>query len=253
MLPLAFDEDGLVPVVVQDHLTGEVRMVAHATVEAVQKTLETGKATFWSRSRGELWEKGSTSGNALVVKRVLVDCDADCLLYSAEPLGPSCHTGAPSCFFQSLVPEVPPEAGRPAPKAPMTAKLEQRSEQPQTLLARLESVLDARKQAGAAESYTKRLYDGGPPAVGAKLREEADELARAVAGESDARVASEAADVLYHMLVALRMRGVAFRDVLRELEGRSGKSPGSPAKSAGADGAKGKSAGGGADANKSPR
>jgi phosphoribosyl-ATP pyrophosphohydrolase/phosphoribosyl-AMP cyclohydrolase len=100
-------------------------------------------------------------------------------------------------------------------------KLEQRSEQPQTLLAELEAVLDARKAALPSESYTKRLYDGGPPAVGAKLREEADELARAIADESDARVANEAADVLYHLLVGLRMRNVAFRDVLKVLEGRN--------------------------------
>jgi phosphoribosyl-ATP pyrophosphohydrolase/phosphoribosyl-AMP cyclohydrolase len=179
-------------------------MVAHATVEAVQKTLETGRATFWSRSRGELWEKGGTSGNILRVRRVLVDCDADCIIYSADPHGPSCHTGATSCFFQSVE----------------NHDLDQRSEQPQTVIARLEAVLDARRTATSADSYTKRLYDGGPPAVGAKLREEADELARAVAGESEARVASEAADVLYHLLVALRMRGVPFREVLAVLEDR---------------------------------
>src|SRR5262249_53539842 len=113
-LPIDFDAAGLVTVVVQDHLTGDVRMVAHATVEAVRKTLETGKATFWSRSRGELWEKGQTSGNALAVRRVLVDCDADCLIYEVEPHGPTCHTGAPSCFFQVLTP---------------TARLAQRAEQ----------------------------------------------------------------------------------------------------------------------------
>jgi phosphoribosyl-ATP pyrophosphohydrolase/phosphoribosyl-AMP cyclohydrolase len=209
-LPLSFDEHGLVPVVVQDHLMGEVRMVAYATVEAVNKTLETGRATFWSRSRGELWEKGSTSGNFLAVKRVIVDCDADCVIYSSEPQGPSCHTGAISCFFQSL--DRDELSG---------AKLEQRSDQPQTLLARLESVLDARKRADASESYTKRLYDGGPAAVGAKLREEADELARAIGDETDARVACEAADVLYHLLVGLRMRNVAFRDVLSELDKRA--------------------------------
>src|SRR5277367_4692276 len=88
---------GLIPVVVQDHLTGDMRLVAHATIEAVRATLETGRATFWSRSRNELWEKGLTSGNSLEVRRVVVDCDEDCLIYLSEPSGATCHTGAPSC------------------------------------------------------------------------------------------------------------------------------------------------------------
>jgi phosphoribosyl-ATP pyrophosphohydrolase/phosphoribosyl-AMP cyclohydrolase len=204
-----FDEDGLIPVVVQDHLTGEIRMFAHATVEAVRATLETGRATFWSRSRNELWEKGLTSGNSLEVRGVIVDCDEDCLVYSAEPLGATCHTGAPSCFFQTL------ERG---------GKLHSHAETPQTVLARLEAQIDARKASTASASYTKTLLDGGPDAIGKKLREEADELARAVAGESEERVANEAADVIYHLLVALRSRDVSWRDVLRVLESRSGVS-----------------------------
>src|SRR5271166_6123913 len=101
-LPIRFDASGLVPVIVQDELTGEVRMCAFATEEAVLATVETGRATFFSRSRGEIWEKGKTSGNTILVGRVLVDCDADCLIYAAEPQGPSCHTGEPTCFFQVL-------------------------------------------------------------------------------------------------------------------------------------------------------
>jgi phosphoribosyl-ATP pyrophosphohydrolase/phosphoribosyl-AMP cyclohydrolase len=208
--PLQLDREGLVPVVVQDHLTGEVRMVAFATLEAVRATLETGRATFWSRSRGELWEKGRTSGNSIAVKRVLVDCDADCLVYSAEPKGPSCHTGAQSCFFQVL--------------EPTGEGLVQRTEQPQTLLAPLEAVLESRKKSTAGTSYTKSLYDGGAEAIGAKLREEAAELEQAVAKESDARVVSEAADVLYHVMVALRSRAIPLRDVLVELASRLGTS-----------------------------
>lgn len=207
-IPLQFDEQGLLPVVVQDHLTGEVRMVAFATLEAVRATLKTGRATFWSRSRGELWEKGRTSGNFLAVKRVLVDCDTDCLIYSTEPSGPTCHTGAPSCFFQTL------EAG----------ELKQRTEQPQTLIATVEAVLESRKKSTSGSSYTKSLYDGGAPAIGAKLREEAAELAEALEKESDERVVSEAADVLYHLLVALRWRAIPFRDVLSALASRLGTS-----------------------------
>lgn len=205
-LPLQWDRDGLVPVVVQDHLTGEVRMVAFATREAVERTLASGRAHFWSRSRGELWEKGQTSGNVLHVRSVLVDCDADCLVYSVEPEGPSCHTGAPSCFFQKL----------------SNGALEQRSEQPQTLLARLEAVLEERKSSTAKSSYVKSLYEGGPARIGEKVREEAAELARALEAESDARVAEEAADVLFHVLVGLHQRGIVWRRVLEVLAKREG-------------------------------
>src|SRR5579862_9919382 len=145
-LPLVFDANGLVPVIVQDRLTGEIRMFAYATNEAIRLTLETGRATFWSRSRGELWEKGRTSGNEIRVAQVLVDCDSDCVIYSGEPHGNSCHTGAPSCFFQAL------ESG------PAGEKLASASERPQVLLASLEAVLEARKTSGEEKSYTKSLY-----------------------------------------------------------------------------------------------
>jgi phosphoribosyl-AMP cyclohydrolase / phosphoribosyl-ATP pyrophosphohydrolase len=207
-LPLQFGDHGLIPVVVQDHLTGEVRMVAYATAEAIEKTVQTGRATFWSRSRGELWEKGRTSGNAIEVRRVLVDCDADCVVYSGEPYGASCHTGAESCFFQVL------ENGA----------LSQASDQPQTLLATLEAVLESRKKATGDKSYTKSLYDAGPAAIGAKVREEADELGRALESEGDERVVSEAADLLYHLLVAIRWRAIPLRRVLAELGRRLGTS-----------------------------
>jgi phosphoribosyl-ATP pyrophosphohydrolase/phosphoribosyl-AMP cyclohydrolase len=207
-LPLTFDAQGLVPVVVQDHLTGEIRMVAFATNEAVRNTIRTGRATFWSRSRGELWEKGRMSGNDIRVLRVLVDCDADCVVYSSDPHGNSCHTGAESCFFQALEGDT----------------LGQASQQPQTLLAVLESVLEARKTSTGKASYTKSLYDGGADAIGAKIREEADEFACALGTETDERVANEAADVVYHMLVGLRSRNVPLRRVLLELERRLGTS-----------------------------
>jgi phosphoribosyl-ATP pyrophosphohydrolase/phosphoribosyl-AMP cyclohydrolase len=211
-MQMDFGSAGLIPVVAQDHLTGQVRMVAFATEQAVKLTLETKRATFWSRSRGELWEKGRTSGNTLAVTAVLVDCDGDCLVYLVAPDGPTCHTGAATCFFRraQLVDGhvVVSDAEVPAP----------------TLLARLEGVLEARKAGDAKASYAKSLYDAGPAKIGEKLLEEAGELARAVAGEAEDRVASEAADVLFHVMVALRSRGVAFEAVLRELDQRSGTS-----------------------------
>jgi phosphoribosyl-AMP cyclohydrolase / phosphoribosyl-ATP pyrophosphohydrolase len=207
-LSFTFDSNGLIPVIVQDRITGEIRMFAFANRAAVESTLSTGRATFWSRSRAELWEKGKTSGNVIQVVRVLVDCDADCLIYSSEPMGPSCHTGAPTCFFRGLDRNGSKEG----------------SLEPQTLLADLEAVLESRKQSTGTASYTKSLYDAGAVKIGAKIKEEAAELAHALEGESDDRVVSEAADVLYHLLVGLRARSVPLRSVLSELARRLGKS-----------------------------
>jgi phosphoribosyl-ATP pyrophosphohydrolase/phosphoribosyl-AMP cyclohydrolase len=212
-LPLKFDANGLIPVVVQDHLTGEVRMFAYASEAAIRSTLATGKATFFSRSRNELWEKGKTSGNEIHVVRVLVDCDADCVIYASDPKGPSCHTGAPSCFFRAL------EGGD---------LVEVRGALPggttQTLLGMLEGVLEARKTSTGRSSYTKTLYDGGAKAIGAKITEEAGELVQALAGETDDRVVSETADLVYHAIVGLRWRAIPIRRVLAELARRFGKS-----------------------------
>lgn len=200
---LAWNEQGLVPVVAQDRLTGEVRMLAWASREALEATLRTGRATFFSRSRGALWEKGETSGHGLRVARVLVDCDADALVYEVDPAGPSCHTGEESCFSRD-------ERGAPAERGP--------------ILVRLDQVLEARKAADAGASYTRSLYDAGLAHIGGKVREEAGELARALASESDERVASEAADVLFHVMVALRARGLSLRRALEVLAERSGTS-----------------------------
>ncbi len=209
--PLRWQND-LVTVVVQDRLTGEIRMVAHASPEAVVQTLETKKATFYSRSREKLWVKGESSGNTMNVSAVWVDCDADALVYAVEPQGPSCHTGRPSCFFRSLC----VEEGEWSLRDEAVAEV--------TLLAHLEATLEARKTATSEASYVRSLYEGGAKKIGAKVREEADELSRALADESDERVASEAADLLFHLLVALRYRDLPLRAVLAELERRSGRS-----------------------------
>jgi phosphoribosyl-AMP cyclohydrolase / phosphoribosyl-ATP pyrophosphohydrolase len=193
-----FDAQGLIPAVVQDRLTGEVRMVAWMNAEALATTRQSGFATFFSRSRSALWQKGAQSGNRLRVAEIVEDCDGDTLLVLADPLGPSCHTGKPSCFFT------------PRPAAPV--------------LLELERVLAERASSTGDRSYTKSLLDGGSPAVGAKLREEADELARALNEESNERVANESADVLYHLLVGLELRGIPFRDVLEVLGRRAGTS-----------------------------
>jgi phosphoribosyl-ATP pyrophosphohydrolase/phosphoribosyl-AMP cyclohydrolase len=200
------DEPKLLPVVVQDELTGEVRMLAYADAPALEETLRTGRATFFSRSRGARWVKGETSGNVIAVSRVLFDCDEDAVLYLGKPAGPTCHTGQPTCFFR----ERGVTTADPAAPGPF--------------LLRLEQVLEGRKAQSAEKSYVRSLYDGGPERIGAKLREEADELARALASESDERVAEEAADLLFHALVGLRARNLPVRAVLEVLHRRFGTS-----------------------------
>ena len=208
-MELAFGESGLLPAVVQDRLTGQVRMVGYMSRESLAATLRTGRATFFSRSRNELWEKGQSSGNTLRVVALHADCDADTILVLVDPTGPTCHTGAPSCFFRRI-------GGDGA--------LTDEARDATTFLGELERVIDARKQSVGSKSYTRHLLDGGAERIGGKIREEADELARALESESDERVASEAADVLYHAMVGLASRGVSLRDVLAQLAARAGTS-----------------------------
>src|SRR5687767_11922988 len=197
-----FDDDGLVPCVVQDCRTGEVLTVAYMNQEAYDLTLDTREVHFWSRSRQELWRKGETSGNALALSELRIDCDGDALVALAIPAGPACHTGERSCFFRDA------ETGA----APDPALHE--------TLAGLERTLRSRQEERPDGSYTVELLDD-PELIGAKVQEEAEEVTRAARSESDERVASEAADVLYHLSVLLRSRDVALADVLEVLDERS--------------------------------
>lgn len=203
---LKWDAAGLVTVVVQDQHRGDIRMVAHADRAALERTLATGEGHFYSRSRGRPWRKGEESGNILRVKEVWRDCDGDAVLYLVDPVGPSCHTGERSCFFSRLDAESPAGLrGEPT-------------------LVRFEDALEARRSATSEKSYTRSLLEKGAPAVNAKIVEEAGELSAAIAGEGDDRVDSEAADVLYHVVVGLLLRGRHLRDVLVELARRFGTS-----------------------------
>jgi phosphoribosyl-AMP cyclohydrolase / phosphoribosyl-ATP pyrophosphohydrolase len=181
---IAFDERGLVPVVVQDWRTGEVLTLAYANKEAVARTRDTGELHLWSRSRSELWHKGATSGNTQRVHALRLDCDGDALLALVEPAGPACHTGARTCFHNG---ELEPPA-------------------PHEVLPALERTLADRARERPEGSYTVQLL-ADPPLIGAKVREEAEEVTRAAREESDERVDEEAADVLYHLAVLLRSRG----------------------------------------------
>ncbi|HKY35620.1 MAG TPA: bifunctional phosphoribosyl-AMP cyclohydrolase/phosphoribosyl-ATP diphosphatase HisIE [Polyangiaceae bacterium] len=206
---LKFDERGLLPAIAQDHLSGQVRMLAYMSEAALARTLETGKATFFSRSRGKLWTKGETSGHVLQVLSVVADCDADTLLLSVLPIGPSCHTGRPACFFRRV------DVGGGLTDMPSETT---------PFLSELGEVLESRKHSSAEKSYTKSLLDGGADKIGAKIREEAGELAAALANESDERVLAEAADVLFHAMVGLTKRGLTLRQVIEVLSARSGLS-----------------------------
>jgi phosphoribosyl-ATP pyrophosphohydrolase/phosphoribosyl-AMP cyclohydrolase len=208
MQGLKFDRDGLITAVAQDRKSGEVRMVGWMNAEALEKTLATGLATFYSRSRQRLWVKGETSNHRLRVASVVADCDGDTLLLLVDPEGPTCHTGRPNCFFRPVGPEGPADAAHEA----------------LPYLFELEAVIKDRQASTSDKSYTRALLDGGAPEVTAKISEEARELVDAVNGESGARVASEAADLIYHVMVSLRLRDVALRDVVDVLAGRAATS-----------------------------
>jgi len=192
---LVFDAGGLVPVVAQDRASGDVLMVAWASAEALARTAETGIAHFWSRSRKALWRKGETSGHELRVVEARTDCDRDTLLLVVEPTGPACHTGSRSCFGETS----PTAAG---------------------MLEELARVVAERARADPAESYTARLLAKGPDQVLKKIGEEATEVVLAARVQSDERLAEEAADLLYHLLVALHQRGLPLARVMDVLRTR---------------------------------
>ena len=198
---IRFGDDGLLPCVIQDWRTGEVLTLAYMNEEALRLTLETREVHFWSRSRGELWRKGETSGNTLVLKGLRVDCDEDALVALAVPSGPACHTGKRSCFFRDAE-----SGGEPGPALHET-------------LAALERTLISRENERPEGSYTAELLRD-PGRIAEKVREEAEEVTRAARDESDQRVAEEAADVLYHLLVLLRSRDIELADALEVLDER---------------------------------
>ena len=196
-----FDEHGLAPAVVQDAASGQVLMLAWMSRESLAQTLQTGKATFWSRSRKQLWVKGATSGNTQSINSVALDCDRDAILLRVEPAGPACHTGARSCFFEPLL-DGPPSPGE--------------------TLAALEAVLRARKADPPEGSYTAKLF-ADPALRHKKVGEEATELVVASLGGKREEIAHEAADLLYHLLVLLQAHGMGLADVAAVLRSREGK------------------------------
>jgi phosphoribosyl-ATP pyrophosphohydrolase/phosphoribosyl-AMP cyclohydrolase len=202
---IQFDEKGLVPVIAQDANTGAVLTLAYANREAVEKTLESGEAHYYSRSRGELWRKGASSGNTQGVVEVRLDCDGDALLYRVEPRGPACHTGEESCFFTTLAGE----------------KIETGGEADfGEIVDRLVDTIAQRHREMPEDSYTAKLLGGETERVAQKVGEEAVEVV--VAALKDERLAEEAADLVYHLLVLLEERGVGIGEVAEVLRDRHG-------------------------------
>src|SRR3954449_9427048 len=194
---VAFDERGLVPCVVQDWRSGEVLTLAYMNAEALARTRESGELHLYSRSRAEQWHKGATSGNTQAVRALRLDCDGDAILALVEPAGPACHTGARTCFHR----------GELEPPAPHEA------------LPTLERTIAERATERPEGSYVVKLLDD-LRFTGAKVEEEAEEVARAARDEPDERLDEEAADVLFHLTALLHTRGRSLSDAEDVLNGR---------------------------------
>jgi phosphoribosyl-AMP cyclohydrolase / phosphoribosyl-ATP pyrophosphohydrolase len=202
MDPAALDwhkTGGLLPVVVQDAGNGAVLMHAYMNPDALAQTLASRRVTFWSRSKQRLWTKGETSGHFLELVDIAADCDGDALLVLAEPRGPTCHQGTPTCW------------GKNAPQAAV---------QPLAFLAQLDQIIRQRMAERPVGSYTTRLLDSGPRRIAQKVGEEGLELALAAVAETDAEVVGETADLIYHMLLLLRVKGLSLAAVTAELQAR---------------------------------
>jgi phosphoribosyl-ATP pyrophosphohydrolase/phosphoribosyl-AMP cyclohydrolase len=193
---LTFDERGLIVAIAQDRATGTVLMVAYMDREALARTIESGEAHFWSRSRQAPWHKGATSGNVLHVEEIQADCDADALLLSVRPTGPACHTGQRSCFAE-----------------------------PVTILDQLDATLRDREAQRPAGSYSAKLFDSGRIAILRKVGEESVEVLLAGTQESDEALTNEVADLWFHTSVLLRERGLNVADVLEVLAQRHRAAP----------------------------
>ncbi|HET9039127.1 MAG TPA: bifunctional phosphoribosyl-AMP cyclohydrolase/phosphoribosyl-ATP diphosphatase HisIE [Gemmatimonadales bacterium] len=201
-----FGADGLVPVVAQESRSGDVLMLAYANREALERTQATGQAHYYSRSRAGLWRKGATSGHEQAVREIRVDCDGDAILYRVDQTGPACHTGARTCFSSAVAQDGHTTSG----------------EDPGAhLLTRLAATIARRAAERPEGSYTAGLLDRGVAKVSQKVGEEAVEVVVAANAEEPERLASEAADLLYHLLVLLQARGVPLDAVWKELAHRS--------------------------------
>jgi phosphoribosyl-ATP pyrophosphohydrolase/phosphoribosyl-AMP cyclohydrolase len=229
---LKFDEQGLITAIVQDDDTNEVLMVAYMSAESLAKTLQTGEAWFWSRSRKELWHKGATSGNTQRVVDMRLDCDGDALLLRVNPHGPACHTGEMTCFFRSASAQ-----GQVVPEEKNVSKIGQAQTQVSLvnvaamdlgiLLQDLYKLIQERKDQRPEGSYTTYLFNSGLDKILKKVGEETAETIIAAknvgANEGRRQLTAEISDLLYHLLVLMVECEVSLQDILNELGNRAGK------------------------------
>lgn len=207
---LAFDASGLIPAVVQDWRDGAVLMVGYMNQEALTSTMATKSVHFWSRSRRAIWKKGETSGHVLSVKELFIDCDRDTILIKAEPQGPTCHTGARTCFFARL----DEDAAVVSSSAHEAAG---------GIIERIYQMIQNRKAAPQPGSYVSTLLEGGPDRILKKVAEEAGEVMLAAKNQDDAQVVYEIADLIFHTLLVLGYQNIPLNAVWEELAGRYGK------------------------------
>ncbi len=203
MIQLKFDTNGLIPAVVQHARSGEVLMVGYMNAAALEQTQATGKVTFWSRSRQQLWTKGETSGNTLGLVAIRTDCDTDALLVLAEPTGPTCHTGARSCFSTTLTGESQPQPAVPS-----------------TFSALLYDLLVERARTRPVGSYTTYLLEKGVDKIGKKIGEESAEVIIAAKNNNPEELRNEASDLIYHLYVLLVNAGMAPEQIWQTLAER---------------------------------
>lgn len=205
-MKLKFDEKGLIPAIAQDHISGKILMLAYMNEEAFEKTLQTGKATFFSRSRNKLWTKGETSGSFLIVKEIMVDCDLDTLILKVSPCGNVCHTGHKTCFYRKI------DNG---------ALIEDEKESSSlSVLKDVYDVISDRKANPKEGSYTNYLFEKGIDKQLKKIGEEAAEVIIASKNPDVGEVRYEMADLLYHLMVVMAERSLTWEDLTSELDGR---------------------------------
>jgi phosphoribosyl-AMP cyclohydrolase / phosphoribosyl-ATP pyrophosphohydrolase len=228
---LKFDADGLIPAIVQDHTSGEVLMLAYMNPESLARTLQSGETWFFSRSRGELWHKGATSGHTQKVTDMRLDCDGDTLLVFVVPQGPACHTGEQTCFFEN-VHSVTPTAEVASPNEAEINKHGGRLSLVNgpamdlgILLQDLFTLILDRKDQRPENSYTSYLFNSGLDKILKKVGEEASETIIAAKNEGTKELTSELTDLLYHLLVLMAEREVSLRDIISELSSRAGRPP----------------------------
>lgn len=204
---IKYNENGLVPVVVQNYKTGDILMLAHANINALTQTITSGYAHFWSKSRNALWKKGETSGNTLSIKNILVDCDEDSLIYLVDPNGPTCHTGNNSCFFRDI--------NNKTLSSVVTEK--------NILNILFDIIKERKKDIKNKSSYTTSLFNDGLKKILEKIDEESKEAIEASnIGKKD-EIIYEYTDLLFHMLVALAEHNIEINDIYSELNRRFGK------------------------------